>query len=39
MMGSTVEGLGVDIRMNSTRVGNWVRRRLLEGANVGDSLD
>ena len=38
-MGSTVEGLGVDIRMNSTRVGNCVRLLLLEGANVGDSLD
>ena len=39
MLGSTVEGLGVDIRMNSTRVGNCVRLLLLEGANVGDSLD
>ena len=40
MFGSTVEGLGVDIRMNSTRVGNCVcLLLLLKGANVGDSLD
>jgi len=39
VLGSTDEGLGVDIRMNSTRVGNCVRLLLLEGANVGDSLD